>query len=213
MIDLVLKNGDRYLFMGDSITDCGRRDDPRHMGSGYAALVPGLIAAEHPELQLEFSNRGIGGDTLRGLEARWDEDALALRPTWMSMLIGINDLHCYMNGDEDLGPEQYAARYEKLLAATRVASGCQLILRERFFYTVPPGADEHQQKVMELIPQYIAIVHELAEKFSARLIRTHEWGQEIISHHGTEILCNEPVHPHLTGHAVLAQWVLKALKA
>ena len=213
MMNLVLKNGDRFLFMGDSITDCGRRDEATPMGCGYAAIVPGLIAAKLPELQVEFYNRGIGGHTLVDLEARWEEDCLAIQPHWMSVLIGINDLHWGLGGDEERGPANFARRYEELLTAAREASGCQFILLEPFYYAVPPGADEQQQKVFELLPAYLEIVHQMAEKFSARLIKTHEWGQEIIRQHGPEILCNEPVHPHLTGHAVMAQWLFKALKA
>jgi lysophospholipase L1-like esterase len=214
MSNLALKDGDRYLFMGDSITDCGRRDDPAFpLGNGYPALVPGLVRAQAPALQVEWENRGIGGETLVELEARWENDCLALRPTWMSMLIGINDLHRYLFMDDArCNPEGYAARYEKLLGQVREATGCRFILFEPFFFTSLPGADATEQAVFESLPTYIEIVHQMAKKFDAKLIRTHEWGQEIIRRQGARALCLEPVHPHLTGHATLAQWVLDALQ-
>lgn len=213
---LALKDGDRYLFMGDSITDAGRRDTPSGLGNGYAAIVPGLVAAKAPGLQVDWMNRGISGNTLLELEERWEEDCLALEPTWMSMLIGINDLHRHLFfEDEDrlrCSPAQYAERYEKLLSQVREACGTKFILLEPFYFTAPPGEGDNQRAVLEIIPEYLQVVHDLAAKFEAKLVRTHEWGQEIIAQRGSALLCAEPVHPNLTGHAAMASWVLKALK-
>ena len=87
-----LQPHDRVLLTGDSVTDWGRdRSDPTSLGHGYAGIVAALAGARRPDLGLTFLNRGVGGDTSAMLRARWEQDAVALAPTVVSILIGIND--------------------------------------------------------------------------------------------------------------------------
>ena len=65
---------DSVVFLGDSITQ-GWGDN---MGDSF----PGLKVA----------NRGISGDTTRGMLLRLDQDVLALKPKALVMLMGTNDL-------------------------------------------------------------------------------------------------------------------------
>ena len=89
---MIFERGQRIVFIGDSITDCGRRDVFAPYGNGYVSLVRAFVTARYPERRLRWENRGIGGNTTRDLLARWDDDAIALRPDWLSVKIGINDV-------------------------------------------------------------------------------------------------------------------------
>lgn len=62
------------VFLGDSIT--------QGWGGGLGAAFPGIKVA----------NRGISGDTTRGILLRLQEDVLALDPSAVVLLIGTNDL-------------------------------------------------------------------------------------------------------------------------
>jgi lysophospholipase L1-like esterase len=62
------------VFLGDSIT--------QGFGGGLGAAFPGVKVA----------NRGISGDTTRGVLVRLQADVLALRPSAVVLLIGTNDL-------------------------------------------------------------------------------------------------------------------------
>jgi lysophospholipase L1-like esterase len=62
------------VFLGDSIT--------QGWGGGLGAAFPGVKVA----------NRGISGDTTRGVLIRLQEDVLALHPAAVVLLIGTNDL-------------------------------------------------------------------------------------------------------------------------
>lgn len=212
MSNLALRDGDRFLFMGDSITDCGRRDANAPWGNGYAAMTIGLIQAEAPGLQVEFFNRGIGGNTTAELEARWQEDCLDLRPTWLSVLIGINDCFQYINGREETSPEHYGARYETLLGLAVEATGCGLVLLEPFLFVRPEDLSDGHRQGWELLPRYIETVHRLAEQFGARLVTTHQIGQEILQYYPGTFLAPEPVHPNTTGHVVIAHHLVQALR-
>ena len=80
----------RVLFIGDSITDgnwgnskywnqpCSDRDlnDMNHIfGHGYMYLCASKLMAEYPD-QYQFFNRGISGNTVQDLAARWQVDAV-----------------------------------------------------------------------------------------------------------------------------------------
>lgn len=69
------------VFYGDSITQGWER--------GLPAAFPGV----------KLANRGISGDTTRGLLVRLDQDVLALNPSGIVLLIGTNDVDDVMRND------------------------------------------------------------------------------------------------------------------
>src|SRR5208283_3317346 len=89
-----LPDGSRILFQGDSITDGnrGRNADPNHiLGHGYQFIIASEFAGHFPELNLTFVNRGVSGNTVSDLAARWQKDTLDVHPDVLSVLIGVND--------------------------------------------------------------------------------------------------------------------------
>jgi lysophospholipase L1-like esterase len=83
------------VFLGDSIT--------QGWGLGLNAVFPGV----------KIANRGISGDTTRGILIRLKEDVLALNPRAVVLLIGTNDL------DEDATPETIDSDFRLLIAALK----------------------------------------------------------------------------------------------
>ena len=89
----------KVVFIGDSITDCGRFKTagagegwPNALGNGYVQQVDALLGSTYPQLNLRIVNVGNGGDTVRALKARWQSDVLDLKPDWLSVMIGTNDV-------------------------------------------------------------------------------------------------------------------------
>jgi lysophospholipase L1-like esterase len=90
----VFSENARILFQGDSITDGnrGRNDDPNHiLGHGYCFIIAAKFGSRFPECGLTLLNRGIHGNTVESLAARWQQDTLDLKPDVLSILVGIND--------------------------------------------------------------------------------------------------------------------------
>jgi lysophospholipase L1-like esterase len=81
------------VFLGDSIT--------QGWGGGLGAAFPGVKVA----------NRGIDGDTSRGVLIRLREDVLVLDPAAVVLLIGTNDL------EEGATPEAVAGNLKLILSA------------------------------------------------------------------------------------------------
>src|SRR3546814_7476400 len=71
-----------------------------------------------PYTTLFRSNRGINGNKLFHLENRWQADCLDLKPTVISLLIGINDYALAYREDKKGDPEQFDKEYRALLKRT-----------------------------------------------------------------------------------------------
>src|SRR4051812_26396774 len=94
---MIFSKHDKIVMIGDSITDCERKRPVGEgkndaLGKGYVSLVHAMLHARYPELALRVVNMGIGGNTTRDLKQRWETDVLDLKPDWISIMIGINDV-------------------------------------------------------------------------------------------------------------------------
>jgi lysophospholipase L1-like esterase len=78
---LRLKDGDRFIFIGDSIT---------HQCL-YTQFAENFFYTRYPNIRLHFRNAGVSGD--RALDAlnRFDEDIAEFKPTVATILLGMND--------------------------------------------------------------------------------------------------------------------------
>ena len=214
MGEVCIQNGQTILFIGDSITDCGRRGDAAPLGNGYVRLFSELMTAHYPERDISHVNTGIGGNRITNLKARWEEDALAHNPDWLSIKIGINDLHSHLRKDPGgVSPELYAEIYDYLLQEAAERLDCQLVLIEPFYMSRGASGDPFQNQVLEVLPQYLETVHRMSEKYGTKLVRTHDMFQRQLQYRESSTFCQEPVHPNRLGHLLIAAEVLKVLCA
>jgi lysophospholipase L1-like esterase len=88
----VERDRNAVVLLGDSIT--------QGWGEDFSAWFPGM----------KIANRGISGDTSRGVLIRLQEDVLALEPQAVVLLVGTNDL------EEKASPETIAANLKLILA-------------------------------------------------------------------------------------------------
>jgi len=104
------------LFQGDSITDAGRsyeRDDI--MGRGYATMVSGKLGYDYPETY-NFLNRGISGNRIVDVYARIKKDIINLKPDYMSLLIGVNDVwHEFNPSHNGVATDKFEKVYSMLI--------------------------------------------------------------------------------------------------
>lgn len=210
---LKIKNGQTVLFIGDSITDCGRRAAEKPLGNGYVKLFHDMLAAREPEKKVNIINKGIGGDTVIGLQTRWTDDVLFHKPEWLSIKIGINDLHRTIKQSSDpIPPKNFRDAYNDILSRTKSAlPKCEILLIEPFYISAEKSAHSFRKSVLDLLPEYIAAVREMSKKYKTRLVKTHEMFQALLKYHEADTFCPEPVHPHTTGHLAIADAVYSAL--
>lgn len=211
MSEFVFKPGQTVVFAGDSITDCGRRDTHAPYGSGYVHQVIDLIAARYPDHNLRYVNAGISGNTVQDLRDRWQDDVLRHKPDWVTVKIGINDLHRTLsNGQNPVPPDLFSELYRDILTRTR-DSGARLVLIDPFYISNDTDSSSWRAKVMALLPRYLDVVQHMADEFGALHVHTHELFQEQLKYRPADALCPEPVHPNLSGHLVIAHGLLQVL--
>jgi len=204
-----VKSGEKILFIGDSITDCGRRGAERPLGSGYVKIFSDFLIACEPEKRIEIINKGIGGDTVLGLLDRWTDDVLRHKPDWLSIKIGINDLHRHLRDQATgISPEKFEEAYRKILTRTRAElPGCKILLIQPFYLSRESSRDSFRRSVLELLPRYLDIVEKFSRQYKTHLLKTHAMFQNRLKYYEPETFCNEPVHPNLTGHIAIASAV------
>ncbi len=205
---MILETGQKIVFIGDSITDCGRRDAEAPFGNGYVNLVRSLVTARHPELGLHWVNRGVGGDTVRDLEARWDQDAIGERPDWLSVKIGINDVWRAFgtNAHEAVPIEEYESTYRRLLRRAVDETGCRLIVAEPYIIEA-----ERSDPMRQQMDAFGRVARKLADECGAISVRTQEAFDVALTTTSSSDWADDRVHPHLPGHAIIALAFLKAL--
>ena len=213
MSRLCVRDGQKFLFIGDSITDCGRRANERPYGNGYVSLFIELQRAMFPRLRVRYVNKGIGGNTVLDLRNRWEDDVVREQPDWLSVKIGINDSHRYVAGAGEHGPAEFAKNYDAILDAAQKRTTAKLLLIDPFYISADRTGMGARSQILKLLPEYIEIIHGLARKYGARLVRTHEVFQDHLKHVEPDFFCPEPVHPYRSGHLVIAWEVIKALSA
>lgn len=210
---MVIGTGSRLLFIGDSITDAGRarpvgewRDG---LGNGYVAHVDALLQAAAPEKRIRVMNTGISGNTVRDLAARWKTDVLDLRPDWLSIMIGINDVwrqfDSPLHPERHVLPDEYRRTLGELVERTRKSLRGLVLMTP--YYIEPARSDPMRARMDE----YSAIVRDLAGRFDAVLVDTQAAFDEVLRHVYPAALAWDRVHPAAAGHMVIARAFLKAV--
>lgn len=215
----MIKKNSLVLFQGDSITDCGRHKENvwegeaplfnSAMGAGYAQMIAADLRASRAGDNLDFLNRGISGNRVVDLYARWKSDALNLKPALISILIGVNDTWHEAKRSNGVKPERYEKIYRMLLEWTReVLPRTDLVLLEPFI--LPCGAVEpHWEPEMA---QRRDIVKRLAGEFGGLFVPLQERFSRAAEATGPEYWLGDGVHPTLAGHRLIADaWEEKVL--
>ncbi len=139
-VPFALKDGDRVVFYGDSIT----------AQRLYTKYVEESIIARYPAMHIDFYNAGMGGDRVSGGGAgtsmeRLARDVAPFHPTVVTIMLGMNDGG--YTADYNKNFEVYSTGYRKLLAAFQ-----QDFPSARFTLIGPSPYDE--QAHPSLIPGY-----------------------------------------------------------
>lgn len=190
-------SGAKILFQGDSITDGnrGRNADPNHiLGHGYAFIIAAKHGAAFPELQLDFMNRGVSGNTVLDLEKRWQKETIDLRPDVLSILIGVND------DGRGISLEQYEQVYNKLIEdAKRANPNLKLVIGEPFWN--PKITLSEMQRGRQ------AIAAKLAKQHGAAFIPYQQLFNEATKRAPADYWIWDSVHPTYRGHQLMAdEW-------
>jgi lysophospholipase L1-like esterase len=204
---LPFKPNSIILFQGDSITDAGRSywhtdaNQNAALGTGYAQMVAAQLLEEHPEQGWQFYNRGVSGNRVPDMQARWGRDALALKPDWISILIGVNDTWHGITMGAGVGVMEYEDRYRQVLGMTvKRLPEVRLVLCEPFVLVWGAVTEDWLGE----IAQRQAVVRLLAEEFGAVFVPFQAAMDAAAQERPSAHWLSDGVHPTPAGHQLMA---------
>lgn len=208
------------LFQGDSITDAGRSRNVTNpnegLGGGFVSAVAARLLLAHPECNIY--NRGVSGNRIGDLYARFIEDNLNISHDLCSILMGINDVGFGIRLGRGASREEFAFMYDHMLSLEREKhpeSG--LILCQPFVLPVdndwpPYGNDIFRDYELwkKTVEERGEVVEALAKKWNAPYVRFFDVLKEACKRMPADRLSSDGVHPNNLGSALLADAWLQA---
>jgi lysophospholipase L1-like esterase len=203
--------GRTILFQGDSITDGnrGRNNDWNHvMGHGYQYIISSKLWYDYPKKGFHFFNRGISGNKVTDLAARWQNDTIELKPDVLSILVGINDISAFINGDKNFDEAHYQSGLVSLLQQTKAAlPNVQLVLCEPFVLPVGKIKDKWEDYNRE-IKKRQRVVKKISSDFNASFVPFQAAFDKALQRAPAEYWIWDGVHPMPAGHELMArEWL------
>ncbi|MBQ6751195.1 MAG: alpha-L-fucosidase [Bacteroidaceae bacterium] len=218
----------RVLYIGDSVTDGGwgrsggsmlpsekrNHSDLNHVyGHSYMMLCAAHYQSALPYGGLEFLNRGISGNTLTDLEARWEKDVLALKPNILSVLIGTNDVGEWLKehpSDESFDYKDWESRYRSLLHNMKAQNGSVKLILGTPFVSKTTSAVRQQ-----MTDKLSAIVRRIAKDERAVCVPFDSLFNQLQRRQpNNRYWIWDGIHPTAAGHQQMADlWISKAAEA
>lgn len=211
---MVIQPGSKLVMIGDSITDSDRARPVGEGlfeagGKGYVSLVDALLTSTIPGQRIRVVNMGCSGNNVRDLKARWQSDVLDLKPDWLSICIGINDV--WRQFDLPLQPESHVPLDEYTRTLDELVTRTQPKLRGLILMTPYFIESNRADPMRATMDRYGKAVRQLAEKYQAILVDTQAAFDAVLAHVHPMTLAWDRVHPTRVGHMILARAFLQAI--
>jgi lysophospholipase L1-like esterase len=208
-----IRDGDRIVFYGDSITDQRL----------YTTFVESYIVTRFPARAITFVHSGWGGDRVTGggggpIDRRLARDVFTYKPTVVTVMLGMNDA-AYQAFKQSIF-DTYSKGYTHLVDSLKSnLPGVRITLIQ------PSPFDDVTQKPRfeggynQVLVRYGEFVKSLAEKegaavadLNAPVVAALKKALELDPTHARDLI-RDRVHPGPGGQLIMAQALLKAWNA
>lgn len=205
---MILEDGDRIVFAGDSVTDMGSAQPVGeglfdNVGRSYVRIVENMLAAVYPERKIRVTNSGIGGNTSRDLLARFDRDVTSLDPDWVAICIGINDVWRQFDTpamfDAQVMPDEYESNVEKMILALKGRVKGIFLLSP---YYMEPNREDAMRARMD---EYVEICRKLSEKHGAVFVDFQKLYEDYCKVRHSTYIAWDRIHPNQVGATLMAR--------
>ena len=211
--DFSLKNGDRVVFYGDSITDQRL----------YTVIAETYVATRYPDLDVSFVHSGWGGDRVSGggggpIDLRLQRDVIAYKPTVMTIMLGMND--GLYRAESEPTDKTFFDGYRHIVSSVQTAvPGIRItaikpspyddVTREPNF---PGGYNEVMISFGKWIENYGKEASLNVADLNTAVVEMLRKANDLDPVHAKEIIPDR-VHPSFSGHLIMAEQLLKSWNA
>jgi isoamyl acetate esterase len=202
----VLRNSDRIIFLGDSITKQGVKP------TGYVALIKDSLTKKFPSI--EIIGAGISGNKIPNLQARVDTDVIAKKPTIVFIYIGINDVWRWFKSESSGTPkDKYKAGLKEIINKMKLAGARVILCTPSVIGEKSDGTNEPDA----MLDEYSGISRRIAKEMNIELCDLRNAFLSYLKTHNPNnvekgILTVDKVHLNDEGNRFVAQEMLKTLK-
>lgn len=212
---MILEKGSRLVMAGDSVTDCGRnRELPpcfwSTWGDGYVHVVYANLLAFAPQSSIMVINQGVSGNTSEDLNNRWDSDIMSLKPDYVSIMIGINDVWRWFDS---------ALRQEKLVDKDMFRANLRSIMDKtvshvkKVFLMTPVLFELNETEPMFIKKrEFDAVIKEVAKEYNQLFIDCQTPVDRVLKYQHPYMFTMDRIHPNLPGHTLIAESFLNAIE-
>jgi lysophospholipase L1-like esterase len=208
-----LKNGDRVVFYGDSITDQRL----------YTTFVESYVVTRFPKLNVTFIHSGWGGDRVTGggggkIDLRLNRDVISYKPTVVTVMLGMND-GSYRAYEQPLF-DTYSSGYEHIVTTLKSAlPGLRMTLIQPSPYDDVTRPATFEEGYNSVLVRYGQFIQQLAQKqhldvadMNTPVVAMLEKAKKEDAALAQQIIPDR-VHPGPAGHLIMAQGLLEAWHA
>lgn len=201
------------LFQGDSITDADRnRDRDGHLGYGYALLVGSELMHSYPG-EVYCLNRGKGGDRITDVYTRIKEDIINLKPDYLTLLIGFNDVSHELTMQCGLSTEKFEMIYCLLIDEIKAAlPDIKIIILEPFVLK-GPSTERLWDAFDREVKKNAAVAKRVAEKYGLPFVALQEKFDTACKLAAPAWWSGDGIHPSFAGHQLIANELLPVIRS
>lgn len=209
---MIFENNDRIVFAGDSVTDMSSAQPVgeglfENLGRSYVRIIENMLVTWYPELNIRVTNSGISGNTSRDLLARFERDVTALKPDWVSICIGINDVWRQFDSpaipEHSVMPDEYRENVENMILSVKGSVKGIFLLTP---YYMEPNRNDPMRKRMD---EYAEICRVLAKKHGCISVDFQDLYERFLSIRHSSCIAWDRVHPNQMGATLMAKEFLK----
>jgi len=203
-----------FLFQGDSITDANRDDENQDnfgLGCGYAFLLAADIE-KNRKGEIKFLNCGKSGDRITDVYARIKEDIINLKPDFMSILIGVNDVSHELTQGCGVTPQKFNKIYNMLIEEIKEAlPEIKIIILEPFILKGSATNELWEQFNYE-VRKLAVISEQVAKQYNLKFVPLQNKFDDASSDGDTRYWSVDGIHPTSAGHQIIKEELQKAVE-
>lgn len=194
------------VFLGDSITDAGRKESSNQLGYGYVNIFSETLKNQNQDWTI--LNRGVEGYVTERIAQTLREECISLNPNYVSILVGINDIGLIVDAEVSEQDKLYMLEdsiraYHEMLFDLSRETNAKVIILEPFIFPKDGKYEDWipwQKKMSKNIKK-------LARNYGAFFIPLQEPMNDKIQEMGYEAITTDGIHLTETGQRMLAQIV------
>ena len=199
------------VFLGDSITDAGRKVSPNQLGYGYVNILAEAI--KDSDTDWNIVNRGVDGYITERVARTLHHDCISLRPDYVSILVGINDIGMIVHSQASWQDKLYLLEdsirsYHEMLFDLSRETTAKVITLEPFVFS----KDDKYQDWIPWQKKMAKNIHKLAKNYGARFIPTQEPLNQKIEELGYDAVTTDGIHLTQLGHQFLAEIIKESFQ-